>query len=149
MATNPFELRVIELQAQVNDLRDQIQNTINLRNAAYERQQSWARAGQYDTPEYRAATADYEGAIQRLQVLEPQLRDLQKELERAIANRDRVAEAAAQGVANGMSPEAALEKAVADRNRAEGTKRILTYVGLGLLVLAVVAAIVYFRRKRK
>lgn len=150
MATsnNPYEQRVIELQAQVDNLRLEIQNVTNLRNAAYNRQQGWAAAGQYDTAEYRAATQDYEGALQRLNVLQQQLNDLLAELEAARVNRDRVAAAAATAVANGLDPESALKQAVADQTRADGIKSFLKYAGLALLIIAIIWAFIWYKRKK-
>lgn len=147
-ATNPFEQRVIDLQMQINALREEISNVTNTRNAEYAREQAFANAGNYGA-EYREASAAYNAALRRLEVLNAEMAALQDELAAARANRDRVAAAAAQAVANGLDPESAMQKAVADTVRAEGTKRILTYVGVGLLVLAVVLAIVYFRKKKK
>jgi K+-transporting ATPase c subunit len=146
--SNPFEQRVIDLQMQINALSTEISNVTNTRNAEYAREQAFANAGNYGA-EYREASAAYNAALRRLDVLNAEKAALQDELAAAKANRDRVAAAAAQAVANGLDPESAMQKAVADTERAQGTKRLLTYVGLGLLVLIVVAAVVYWRKKRK
>jgi hypothetical protein len=81
--------------------------------------------------------------------MDAELVTLRRQLEQALKAEADIDAAAATAVANGLSPEAAIAKASADHERAQGTKRLLTYVGFGLLVLIVVAAVVYWRKKRK
>lgn len=58
-------------------------------------------------------------------------------------------EALAQAAAEGLTGEAANIRANALVESAKGTRQLLTYVGIGLLVLLVVFAIAYWRRSRK
>lgn len=142
---NPYENRVIQLEEQVNALRGQIREAENLRDMAYQRQQNWGNAGQWGSPQYREATNDYEGALRSLEVMRPRLEELLRELESAKANRDRIAAATAQAVAAGLSPEAALAKAVGEDKR----RRILTYSVAGCLVVIVVAIAWWIIRRSK
>lgn len=135
MATNPYVQRLREAEARLVELEARWAE-LNAQWTPY------TAAGNYSNPTGQAILRERDAVANQIEAAQREV-ELARE---ALASIDR---ATAQGVATGMSPEAALEKAVADRQRAEGTKRILTYVGLGLLVLAVVAAIVYFRRKRK
>lgn len=129
---NPYEQRVIDLEAQVNALREEIRAKEHLRDVAYARQQNWGNAGQWGAPQYIEATNDYESALRALEVMRPRLNELLTELESARTNRDRIAQATANAVAQGLSPEAALAKAVGEEKR----KKILT-IATVIVVLAV------------
>lgn len=147
MTTNPFEARVIELEAQAAALRAEISEAQALTNRLYEQEQSYARRGDYG-PLYQQASVLYNAALRNLQTLQANLEAVMSELASAKANRDRIAAAAAEAVAAGLDPKSAMEKAVAEQARAEGIRSFLKYVGIGLLVLLVVIAIIRWRRKK-
>ena len=100
---------------------------------------------------------------QTYEVDTPQIQGIDREVRDQVAEVDRLRElvkakqaaaaaldaAIASNVASGMDTETARIKAVADVQRAEGVKRILTYVGIGLLILLIVLAIYWYRKHKK
>jgi hypothetical protein len=148
-ASNPYTERVIQLQQLIAAKEQQIGDTRNSETSWYQRAQSFLAAGQGNGPEYAESMAMAQQRSREAASMDAELVTLRRQLEQALKAEADIDAAAATAVANGLSPEAAIAKASADHERAQGTKRLLTYVGLGLLVLIVVAAVVYWRRKRK
>lgn len=133
--TNPYYAQISAKEGQLADLEAQWA-VLNDQWTPY------SNAGDYNNPTGRNILAQRNNVANQIEAV-------QRDLEQLRAAAERFDQAVATSVAQGLTPEAAFEKAKADVVRAEGTKRILTYVGIGLLVLAVVLAIVYFRKKKK
>lgn len=102
-----------------------------------------------NTPEGQASQADVVAAQNRINDIDRQIRDLRVELEDARAARTAINDAIASAVANGLDPDTAKAQAEADYERAQGIKRLLTYAGIGVLILLIVIAIIYFIKRRK
>jgi len=133
--TNPILAEYQALQAELAQAERDLTTLNNQRTAA-------GMQFQTDHPAIQAIDRAVQDQVAKVN----RLRELVAAKAAAVAALDN---ATAQAVAEGLTPEAAFQKALADTQRAEGTKRILTYVGLGLLVVLVVVAIVWYRRKGK
>jgi chromosome segregation ATPase len=71
------------------------------------------------------------------------LKDLVAAKARAAAELDA---ATARAVAEGLDPTSAMQKALAETERSKGIKNVLTYVGIGLLVVLLVWAYIKYRK---
>jgi t-SNARE complex subunit (syntaxin) len=94
---------------------------------------------QLTSPQIQAKDREVQDQVRVVQGL----KDLVKAKADAVAALDA---AAAQAAANGLDPASAMQKAIADTERAKGIKNVLTYVGIGLLVVLVVWAYIKYRK---
>lgn len=145
---NPYEAILADLRQQVANLQARINDVQRQVSYHYGKEQEQASQGNYGAA-YQAASAAYNQALLQRQRLEAELAGLLSALADAEQKADAIANAAAQAVAQGLTPEAAMAKALADQERAEGLRNVLTYAGIGLLILLVVWAVIAWRRSRK
>lgn len=94
------------------------------------------------TPEIQAA----DRAVNDQNAVIARLRRLVEDKTNAVAALDL---AIAQNVASGMDSETARTKALADVERAKGMRTLLTYTGIGLFLVLLVLAIIYFSKRKK
>lgn len=149
-AINPIDARVDTLLAQIAAKEEQLRNLQNTAAAERTREQSWAAAGQWGSPEYAEASAAYNAALRAIEVLTRELDALKAELARTQASRDEINAAAAQYVAkDGLDTDVAMAKAAADHERTIVVKRVLTGVGIALLIILLIIAWRYWRKRNK
>lgn len=148
MPSNPYQVAVDAAQAKVNDLRAQIAAQVARRDAAEKRRDDWSPGFEWP-PQAEEASQEYGAAASEIARLQPLLNEAIKQLEAAQKTLAEINRAAAFAVADGLTPDAALQSAVADRLKAEGTRNLLTYVGVGAALLIIAVALVYFIRKRR
>lgn len=74
---------------------------------------------------------------------------LENELTYSLDLRKKIDDAAATAIANGSTPEAAYQVAIAEVMRAETVKKIVTVGGIVLLIVGAIALFIWWRRKGK
>ncbi len=144
-ALDTLNARITDLLAQISTLEAERSKQEAWRQRNVARRDDWG----IDTPEGRASQADVVAAMNAINDIDKALKDLRAELASARASRDAINAAAAEAVAKGVDPDVAIAQAAADHERNEGIKRLLTYTGIGLLILLIIIAIIYYRKHRK
>lgn len=145
MAAIDYDKRIAELQAQITQLEAERATQASWRQSRAARVQDWG----INTPQGQESQAEVVAADNRIADIDRRLSFLKSELAKAMEARDAIAAATAQAVAQGLTPEAAKAQAEANYARSEGIKRFLTYAGIGLLVVLLIIAFVYWRKSRK
>lgn len=145
MAAIDYDARIADLQAQITRLESERGTQASWRQSRAARVADWG----INTPQGQESQAEVVAADNRIAEIDRQLAFLRAELQKAMDARDAIAAATAEAVAAGLTPEAAKAQAEANYARSEGIKRFLTYAGIGLLIVLLIIAFVYWRKSRK
>jgi hypothetical protein len=146
---NIYDAQVEAKLQQIAQKEAELQNAINTRNAEKQREQAWGAAGQYNTPQYREASAAYNAALLLVDRLNKELADLRTALESLRQLQAQVNTAAAAAIAAGLTPEAAYLKAEGQVEQTKLINQILKWTAIGLGIAAVVYGVSVLLRWRK
>jgi chromosome segregation ATPase len=127
------------LMAELQALEQQLQEAETRLNFLNTQRQALGLAPRWDQVAIDAKDREVRAQVETI----ARLKDLVAAKAKAVAELDA---AAARAAASGLDPASAMQKALADTERAKGIKNVLTYVGIGLLVVLVVWAIIKFRK---
>lgn len=142
---NPYDQQVADLNAAILKVEDEWRYADSRRHGYALAELNNAR----DSPAWLSAVAEAAKWTAVMRDKEAEKANLQKQLDNAMKLQADFAAAMAAGLAKGLDPATAAAQAQAAVMKADGVKTLLTYAGIGLLVLLLVVALVYFLRRRK
>lgn len=139
--SNPYDAVVTQLEADERKLLADIANVQAWYESRSARANDWPAGSPQSNESMREA---YEASV-ALNRLRAELETVQRKLAAAHADQERIDQAIAEAMAQGLTPEAAMAKVVG----AEQRKKVLTYTAVGLLVLGIIVLVVWYIRKRR